>query len=372
MGSHVLRFSIGMLGVLTLSACGEETPTDPTSSAQPTDARLALAVAGNTWITRANLQDNRHNVTLATVTNSSGQSVVYAIGGYNPDGFPVRTVTAYNVATNTWHFRHALPVRLAATNGAGVVNGKIYVSGGITNSTYNYPSNALYMYDPITDTWTRKRDMPSVDDRYHTGISAGAQGLTGVINGKLYVVTQCYLAEAPVQYFFGRSCYGGTDATVVAGPAFLRYDPAVDRWDAFPSSPWAWVHGPFAGGVIAGKLYVMGSTPEGTGVMAAYDPGTKRWTTRHALGLERPGAATAVLNGKLYVIGGRRYNAELGTTETLDKTRVYDPTTNLWGTRAPLPTPRADISGTIVRVNGQARIEVIGGTEPGNNLQYVP
>jgi len=191
MCSHVLRSSIGVLGVLTLVACGEETPTDPTASAQPADILPALAVAGNTWITRANLQDNRHNVTLATLTNASGQSVVYAIGGYNSNGYPVRTVTAYNVATNTWHFRHPLPVRLAATNGAGVINGKIYVSGGITNSTYNYPSNALYVYDPNADTWTRKHDMPSVDDPYGSGISAGAQGLTGVINGKLYVITQC-------------------------------------------------------------------------------------------------------------------------------------------------------------------------------------
>jgi len=324
-------------------------------------------VASNTWITRANLQDNRRNVTLAAVTNASGQSIVYAIGGYNTNGQPVRTVTAYNVATNTWHFRHALPIKLAATNGAGVVNGKIYVSGGITNSTYNFPSEALYMYDPSTDTWTRKHDMPSVDDPYGTGISAGADGLTGVINGKLYVVTHCYLAEAPVEYFFERTCYG-----TGVGTAFFRYDPAVDHWDTRPSPSWSYVGWPFAGGVICGKLYVMGGSPEGNGVMVAYDPGTNQWTTRNPLGLARPGVATAVLGSRLYVIGGRRYDADRGVWETLDKTRVYDPTTNLWTTRASLPSPRDDISGATVRLNGQARIEVVGGSAPSNNLQYIP
>ena len=43
---------------------------------------------------------------------------------------PLAKVTAYNVATNTWTDRRPLPVPLAWSNGAGVINGKIYVSGG--------------------------------------------------------------------------------------------------------------------------------------------------------------------------------------------------------------------------------------------------
>jgi hypothetical protein len=37
-----------------------------------------------------------------------------------------------------------------------------------------------------------------------------------------------------------------------------------------------------------------------------------------------------------------------------------------------MPSPRADIAASQVRLNGQARIEVVGGSVPGNNLQYVP
>jgi hypothetical protein len=46
--------------------------------------------------------------------------------------------------------------------------------------------------------------------------------------------------------------------------------------------------------------------------------------------------------------------------------------TNAWATAAPLPTARARIAGSRVVVGGQARIEVMGGSRPGNNLQYVP
>jgi len=365
MCSHLLpRSGASMLCLLTLVACGQETSTEPTTPAQPAGAGPELAVAGDHWITRADLPSYRRNVTLATVTNALGQSVVYAIGGYNANGRPLTTVQAYNVATNTWHFRHALPVPLANTNGAGVVNNKIYVSGGYTDYAGS-PSHALYMYDPKTDTWTRKHDMPSVEGPYYGPFYVGAEGVTGVINGKLYVVTQCYWRDAPWPYLTS-GCYE-TDI----GPAFFKYDPLTDHWDALPTPFGIYVNAPFAGGVIGGKFYVMGGS-WGEGHLAAYDPATNQWTKKTALGLSRPGVATAVLGSKLYVIGGRRYNAALDAYETLDKTRVYDPTTDAWSSRASLPGPRSDISGTKVWLNGQARIEVVGGGAPGNNLQYVP
>jgi hypothetical protein len=36
-----------------------------------------------------------------------------------------------------------------------------------------------------------------------------------------------------------------------------------------------------------------------------------------------------------------------------------------WTRRAPMPSPRADIAASQVRLNGQARIEVVGGSVPG-------
>ena len=52
-------------------------------------------------------------------------------------------MTAYNVATNTWTFRHRLPKPLAGSNGAGVINGKIYVSGGYSDYGGDFPWAAL-------------------------------------------------------------------------------------------------------------------------------------------------------------------------------------------------------------------------------------
>ena len=41
---------------------------------------MELAVASNTWLTRANM-GNWTDLAAATVTNAAGQSIVYAIGG---------------------------------------------------------------------------------------------------------------------------------------------------------------------------------------------------------------------------------------------------------------------------------------------------
>lgn len=51
---------------------------------------------------------------------------------------------------------------------------------------------------------------------------------------------------------------------------------------------------------------------------------------------------------------------------------VYDPATDTWRERAPLPTVRRDLGASRVVVNGEPRIEAVGGARPGNNVQYGP
>ena len=71
-------------------------------------------------------------------------------------------------------------------------------------------------------------------------------------------------------------------------------------------------------------------------------------------------------------MGGRRYNAARDAYETLDITIVYDPATDAWTRRASMPSPRSGIAATRVVLDGQPRLQVVGGVPPGNNLQYVP
>jgi N-acetylneuraminic acid mutarotase len=145
--------------------------------------------------------------------------VVYAIGGYvsEPTGLQVQArVDAYDVASNTWRQKRPLP-EASLPHGATAINGRIHVAGGWTDSRL---SKRLYVYDPATDTWTRRADLPFTIDRY-----AGHQATIG---GKLYV-------------------YAGVTVNADGSKGarrFLRYDPATNKWASLARPSYARLGGP--------------------------------------------------------------------------------------------------------------------------------
>lgn len=353
MRKHPIVLILLALGWLALTSCTEDTTAPSTG---PTTGAPELAVASNTWNTRRDMWGiERKDFVTATVPNSAGQSVVYVIGGRGASYVGLTSVMAYNVATNTWTLRAPLPFPLYGMNGAGVINGKIYIAGG-----YNYgtPMPSLLVYDPAKNTWVRS-GMP----RPREDVIAGGYGVTGVINGKLYVLTEC-ITTINQEY---NSC---------SPDLLFRYNPATDRWVTLASPPenGSYTNIGGAGGVIGGKFYVLGYTQRytGEGLLAMYDPATNQWTPKRGLGLPRWDAAAVVHAGKLYVIGGKKPNPGGETFETLRANIAFDPTTDRWTNYAPLPSARTGLAGSLVTLNGQPRIEVIGGSRPGNNVQYIP
>jgi N-acetylneuraminic acid mutarotase len=333
------------LGILALCSCSDNlnNPTGPEAvPADPAETPIEAAVAGaGTWVTRANMTSDRWGIATATLRNSSGQSILYAIGGSTASNQPpgnthraLARVAAYNASTNTWASRAPLPVGLYEPNGAGVINGKIYVSGGRMTGDKNF-SSSLYVYNPATNTWTKKHSMPEV--------SWG--GITGVINGKLYVLT----------------CEAAEDCSQVSKLVLYRYNPSTDQWTFLSVTPI--VLGRPMGGVIGGKLYAVGGP---NGALLVYDPVANSWTQKASLtGGGRLSGAGVAYHGQLYIIGG--FDAS-GTTS--HKTSVYDPATNTWSNKADVPGNHTDVSASLVTANGVSRIELVGGPRPGNNLQF--
>lgn len=337
MNSRLLVPSLLTLGALGLAACGEDT-TQPNPPAAQAPATPEAAVASNTWLTRRDMPLDLVSQVAAVVPNAQGQSILYVIAGRKVSDFspkPVGEVRAYNVATNIWNYsRRDMPAALYAMNGAGVINGKIYVSGGLTSNRSTPPSPALFVYDPAKNTWTQKRNMPE----------GGAWGVTGVIQDKLYVVT------------FSRGLPDG-----VAN--FFRYDPTKDSWTRLPS-PTNYFSLGGGGAVLYGKLYLIAKP------VLVYDPATNQWTTKGPLPGDLTGAPVA-LGGKLYLFGAdtQPFTGHPGIF-------IYHPLTDSW-TQLPLLTTLgsgnpAELAATRVFLNGQPRVEVVGGSRPGNNLQYIP
>jgi N-acetylneuraminic acid mutarotase len=233
--------------------------------------------------------------------NAAGHSIVYLLGGFGTSASPTaHPVQAYNVATDTWTTK-ASTVDVAESNGAARIGNRIYLSGGVYGPhTY---TNKLWAYDYTRDRMIRKADMP-----IH-----GSHGVSGVINGKLYVLpgicsNELYPAPGYCSKLHTRR--------------FFLYDPAIDRW---VSRPWApHVHVWAAAGVIDGKFYVAGGASVRD--LDMYDPVTNSWKTLAPMPTDGQ-AIGAALGGKLVVITGRYGEGGLRTYE-------YNPSTNVWKERA--------------------------------------
>jgi len=118
-----------------------------------------------------------------------------------------------------------------------------------------------------------------------------------------------------------------------------EYDPSTDRWTTKAPMPVGLHH--VGIGVTSGRLYVIGGYKqsgftvwEPVATVYAYDPATDIWTQRAPMPSPRGALSVTEHQGKLYAIGGYDRKANSAAVE------VYDPEHNIWAERAPLPTPR--------------------------------
>ena len=95
----------------------------------------------------------------------------------------------------------------------------------------------------------------------------------------------------------------------------------------------------FGIGVVNGILYVVGGRdPQGRvlSTVEAYDPLTNTWSTKASMPTPRDALGIGVVDGVLYAIGGRGlYGRPLAVVE------AYNPVTDAWTLMAPMPAPNS-------------------------------
>jgi N-acetylneuraminic acid mutarotase len=234
---------------------------------------------------------------------------VVVVGGEDGAGTVSREVLAFDVETRTWRQLMALPEPRSGLAGATTIHDKLYVAGGYTLNYADSLKNSLFVYDPATDTWTRKADVPTAQ------VCGGVQASIG---GKLYLYSACNYGD------------------------FFVYTPATDKWRVLPKM--AWDEAPFAspiGGSIGGKFYITGGLDAHgqSNLLHAYDPATNTWIRKRSMPTGREAAFAAVFHGKLFVAGGLVRSSD-AWVET-DKLEAYDPTTDTWAKGPAMRSPRA-------------------------------
>jgi N-acetylneuraminic acid mutarotase len=215
-------------------------------------------------------------------------------------------------------------------------NGKMYVMGGF--GARGVPPGMNWEYDPATDKWTKKTSMP---------LKVHHQALAEY-NGKIYMF-------GGFKAYFPPGQKGGFAGWEPVNNSWM-YDPATDTWKALAPMPTK--RGSAIAQVVAGKIYVIGGAiPEpGSGEVAVfanrparsvgtnemYDPETNTWTERSPMPTPRNHAFSGEVNGKIYVIGGRINSPFITVASDLDIVEEYDPVKNIWGaSKTPMPTARS-------------------------------
>ena len=276
----------------------------------------ALGLPGS-WASKANMPTGRHAPGAAMVNGK-----IYVIGGINASVM-LAVNEEYDPVTNTWATKAPMPTARVSLV-AVAVNNKIYAIGGMNASAIPVATNEEY--DPATNTWSTKASMPTA----RTELGAAT------VNSKIYVI-------------------GGQYGTIFSTNE--EYDPATNTWAGKASMPTAREFPATA--AVNNKIYAIGGNVSGahgsnvTAINEEYDPVTNVWTSKANMHTAREGATVAVLNNRIYAIGG-----VTGPTTLTAANEEYDPTTNAWTDRAGMPTPRSFAGGATLN----NKVYVIGGS----------
>jgi len=226
-----------------------------------------------------------------------------------------------------------------------VLNNKIYVVGGLLSPNTGFSAH-FESYDPVNDAWTVLRPLPEA--RHHITLSA--------VNGLLY----------------GVGGFTGGFPDWRAQPTMFIYDPAPNTWTRGTDLPEARAEGVSA--VVDDKIYLIGGRVRATDDARlfndhidsvrneVFDPTTKRWATLADAPTARNSAASAVIDGKIYVVGGRQFFRNVdGTTQQVNvpNLEVYDPELDRWEMRSPMPQAQGGLAATAL--NG--KLYVFGGEQ---------
>ena len=221
----------------------------------------------------------------------------------------ISTLPIVRAVEDSWAILEPMPTARGDL-GVAVVNGKIYAIGGFvsTNEEYNPYSKVNEEYDPATNTWTTKKDMPT--GRNHFGIA--------VYKNKIYVIGGCH------------QTLSNTGVNEV-------YDPATDSWETMSPMP---TPRSTSAHVVNDKIYLIGGISWLTNTQAnisnlneIYDPATDTWLYGKPIPTAVSSYASVVIDNKIYVIGGLL--SPQGAWTNL--TQVYDPKTDSWSLRRSPP-----------------------------------
>ncbi|MEL6751985.1 MAG: kelch repeat-containing protein, partial [Pseudomonadota bacterium] len=224
-------------------------------------------------------------------------------------------------------------------------SGQIYTAGGLAEGA-SAVRDEFNAYDTKTQSWRVLPKLPAA--RHHITLTALAQNIYAV------------------------GGFSGGFPDWKPEPDAFVFNIASAAWRALPALPVA--RGEHVAAAVDGKLYIIGGRVAGTpgaakfmdhrdtGRVDVFDPATNAWSRGIDAPTARNSAASGVIDGKIYVVGGRQFLAQPNgsvANVNVGSLEVFDPKTGLWSRRAPMPAGAGGIAATVL----DGKLSVFGGEQ---------
>jgi N-acetylneuraminic acid mutarotase len=259
-------------------------------------------------------------------------------------------------------------------------------------STFQFPFAGA-----VENEWTAKEPMPTARGGFGVAVVNGKIYAIGGLNNDTQLavneeynpVTNTWTTKTPMPtarsgfaiavYQNKIYCIGGTvgdSEDLVSGFTGVNevYDPVKNIWEIKESMPTP--RADLCASVVDGKIYLIGGKEywgvepfyHELDVNEVYYPETDSWTTKSPMPIPALGYASEVVNGKIYVIGGaREFQEGLGTLTAIGSNQVYDSKNDTWSSRASLPVAVSHAAACVTSgVTTPKRIYVVGGFDQTN------
>ncbi|KAL4660422.1 kelch-like protein 22 [Arapaima gigas] len=236
-----------------------------------------------------------------------------------------------------WRILAAPQAPRMSNQGIAVLNNFVYLIGGDKNTSSFRAETRCWRYDPRHNSWCSIKPL----QQQH------ADHCVCVVGGYIYAIG-------------GRDYSNELDCVE-------RYNPSTNSWEyVAPLRREVYAH---AGAVVDGKIYITCGR-RGLAYLKetyCYDPQFNQWAARTEGPVERAWHGMASLGGRAYVIGGS--NDERGYRRDVLKVACYNASTDTWTLVSPLPAGHGEPGTTVL--DGQ--IYVLGGRshDKGSRMKHV-
>ncbi len=297
-----------------------------------------------------------------------GKSYLYLFGGYSGGAGVAPTCWRIDPAAGTnWDadvaempggvIQSAAVTIDAASPDSGSGQYPFIIGGNTDRSGTNYSAAIMVYESGAYNGWvTGSGVAPDLPE------PRGDRPAVCVAGGKLWV------AGGSTTGALATKVYRATINTGNYPPPPPLENPLLVGWENvganIPTPRWYTVHA-----AVGGKLYVMGGwdTNDGyggppVGNNEVYDPATNTWATKAPMPVPVRGAACAAIGTKIYVAGGSKTVRDVPDYD--NTLQIYDTATDTWAIGPPMPTPRDLVTGFAA----QGTFHVMGGSkdDPGN------